>query len=126
MTAHTPTMHSLYVGTDRTTAAAWKLDSNIAYDFWLPVIGPTAMVLALSLERKVARSALLATKDVAASLGVAPTKLVYSCQRLARFGLATMTGPLDGRGDLVLRTNWPRPLPHYLPLALRPHLEAMA
>lgn len=71
---------------------------------WLPIIGPTAYLLARKLllgghEQAAAR--------VAKSLGVGENKLLAAVNRLERFGLATVTDGGYGTVNVSILDRWP-------------------
>lgn len=83
--------------------------------FWLPVVGPTALLLGRHLHRATWESGLVAgdtaasvQEELAARLGVGVYPLRRAHDRLVSFGLASR----DGDGTVVLSRLWP-------PLALR-------
>jgi hypothetical protein len=82
-------------------------------EFWLPVLGPSAYLLArlivtegcdgLDLE--------LTYRDIADALGVSPTKARNAIHRLCRFGPVTREGRV-----ILVPDGWPEaPEPHYRP-----------
>jgi hypothetical protein len=94
--------------------------SSYAETFWLPVLGPSSLVLACSVTAgfDTQHGAFEITiDDQAAAIGLSPGQLRRVIERLISFGLAKRTP-----AAVVLRTHWPvieRGALHQLPAPLR-------
>ncbi len=101
--------------------------------YWLPVVGPTALLAARALHRHtegappfehaaavVAVTATVRRDDLAASLGVSPGRLAAGVERLASF--ARIVHP-DEAGVLWMPDRWPT-LDYRHRRRLPPHLAA--
>ncbi len=98
------------------------LRSEYVEQFWLPILGPSCLVLARHIGTNFDESTTAYESDthtMARSIGVAPSQLARVINRLATFGIATCSpGP---RRVLALRTHW-APLSAHAAQRLPTHL----
>lgn len=70
---------------------------------WLPIVGPTALLLARRLYETLGRGSVeLDVAELAADIGVGKSRLLGAFARLERFGLARVEGRI-----VILRGVWP-------------------
>lgn len=109
MTAETAISYDISIDTE--VEAFNVLDVPDTEAHWLPVIGPTAMVLARRLVMDGEDGAFYLASDLARDLGVGVPRLWAAFRRLERAKLATIEPDISKCKHVTVRAYWPVPRP---------------